>query len=67
VPFVFIHSAYALDVIEQPFKAKREITEIARELSEYIPQAMEYAKVPGLSMAIIRKGKLIYQQDFGKK
>ncbi len=62
---VFTHDASAFDVIDQPFEPKREIAEIANELSEFIPEAMEKAQVPGLSMAIIRDGKLIYQEDFG--
>jgi CubicO group peptidase (beta-lactamase class C family) len=37
------------------------------DLEKQIPQLMEEAKVPGLSIAIIKDGKLLWRQGFGVK
>ena len=62
---VITDDANAFDVIDQAFEPQRAIAEIAIELNGFIPEAMKAAQVPGLSMAIIRDGKVIYQNEFG--
>ncbi|MEE8118537.1 MAG: serine hydrolase domain-containing protein, partial [Gammaproteobacteria bacterium] len=57
--------AYGLPVIDKPFTPQRDASEIADELSQFIPPAMQQEKVPGLSIAIIRDGEVIYKQAFG--
>ncbi len=39
--------------------------EAGKDLSEFIPRMMRHVGVPGLSIAVIRQGKIIWQQAFG--
>ncbi len=57
--------AYGLPVIDKPFTPRRDASEIEEALSQFIPPAMQQAKIPGLSMVIIRGGEVIYKQAFG--
>ena len=54
--------AYGLPVIDQPFTPQRDAGELADALDRFIPPAMQQAKVPGLSIAIIRDGEMIYKR-----
>ncbi len=56
---------YGLPFIAKPFTPQRDASDIADELNQFIPPAMRQAKVPGLSLAIIRDGEVIYEQAFG--
>ena len=57
--------AYGLPIIDRPFTPQRDASEIADDLDRLIPPAMQQARVPGLSIAIIRDGAVIYSQAFG--
>ncbi len=57
--------AHGLPIVDKPFTPQRDVSEIAEELSQFIPPAMQQAQVPGLSIAIIRDGEVIYKRAFG--
>ena len=59
------NASYGLPVIDKPFTPQRDASEISDKLNRFIPPAMRQAKVPGLSIAIIRDGEVIYDQAFG--
>jgi len=59
------NAAYGLPVIDKPFTPQRDASEMANALNQFIPLAMQQARVPGLSIAIIRDGEVIYKQAFG--
>ena len=46
-------------------KTKKEA--LIAELEESVPKLMEKANIPGLSIALIRKGEIIWQKGFGVK
>jgi CubicO group peptidase (beta-lactamase class C family) len=48
-----------------PTKAKKEL--IITRLEERLPQLMKEANVPGLSLALLRDGELVWQRGFGVK
>jgi CubicO group peptidase (beta-lactamase class C family) len=41
------------------------VAEVGKDLSEFIPRMMQHVGVPGLSIAVIREGKIIWRQGFG--
>jgi CubicO group peptidase (beta-lactamase class C family) len=41
------------------------VADVGRDLSEFIPRMMQHVGVPGLSIAVIREGKMIWRQGFG--
>jgi len=57
--------AYGLPVIDKPFTPQRDASEITDKLGQFIPPAMHQAKIPGLSIAIVRDGEVVYKQAFG--
>jgi len=58
-------AAYGLPVIDKPFAPQRDTSEMTVALNRFIPPARQQARVPGLSIAIIRDGDVIYKQAFG--
>jgi CubicO group peptidase (beta-lactamase class C family) len=48
-----------------PTKAKKE--QVIARLEERLPQLMKEANVPGLSVALLRDGELVWQRGFGVK
>ncbi len=58
-------AAFALPVIDTPFVPERDVEEVREVLNQFVPAAMDEYQVPGLSLAIIRRGKIIHQQAFG--
>src|SRR5262245_57268319 len=44
---------------------RRAAADVGKDLSEFIPRMMEHVGVPGLSIAVISEGKMIWQQAFG--
>jgi CubicO group peptidase (beta-lactamase class C family) len=51
--------------IEMPLKLEVPVAEVISDLQRYIPLKMREAGVPGLSIALIRDGKLVWAQGFG--
>jgi len=50
-----------------PLRLKTKNKALIAELEEVIPQLMEKANIPGLSIAVIKKGKIIWHKGFGVK
>jgi len=48
-------------------KLKTKKGALIAELEEAVPKLMEKANIPGLSIALIRKGEIIWQKGFGVK
>src|SRR4051794_39334969 len=50
-----------------PLKTNIKKEEVASRLEQLIPQLMKEGVVPGLSVLIIRDGKIFWQHEFGVK
>lgn len=53
--------------IPAPLQAKTKQAQLIANLEQRIPQLMKDAEVPGLAIALIRDGKLVWQRSFGVK
>jgi len=50
---------------ETPLKTDVPLSEVVRDLEQYIPMRMRDARVPGLSIALIRNAHLAWAEGFG--
>ncbi len=50
-----------------PLKTDVDEQELISKLSSFVPELMEKAVVPGLSIALIKNGKIIWHKGFGVK
>jgi CubicO group peptidase (beta-lactamase class C family) len=50
-----------------PLQTKTELAQITARLEKDLPSLLKEADVPGLSIALIRDGKLVWQHAFGVK
>lgn len=44
---------------------QNELQNVTSDLQSYLPKLMKEARVPGLQIALIREGKIVWHQDFG--
>jgi len=52
---------------EKSLKTDRDQEELVKDLKSTIPRLMEKADIPGLSIAVIRDGKIMWSKGFGIK
>ncbi len=51
---------------QSAFKLERtSVADLSRDLQHFIPRMMQHVGVPGLSIAVIRDGRVIWSQAFG--
>ncbi len=65
VALVFVAGGAAADA--QHLKLTTPADEIAKELDSRVPRLMERARVPGLSVAVVRDGKIILTKAYGDR
>ncbi len=64
---IFYISAFADERQKIQLKTTVDHVVLSSELKEKIPDLMERALIPGLSMAVIRDGKIFWRHEFGIK
>ena len=50
---------------DAPTLERRSIAHLVKDLQQFIPRMMKHVGVPGLSIAVIRDGKIIWSDAFG--
>lgn len=65
--FVFSVSSVVLALEEPSLLVKKDPRTIISDLETLIPGLMKKARVPGLQIALIREGKIIWNRGFGVK
>jgi len=48
-----------------PLLHQKDLKSVVADLEGFIPQLMTQARIPGLQIALIRDGKIVWHQDFG--
>jgi CubicO group peptidase (beta-lactamase class C family) len=65
--FIFSVSSVVLALEESTLLVKKDAKAIISDLETLIPGLMKKARVPGLQIALIREGKIIWNRGFGVK
>ncbi|UCH98451.1 MAG: serine hydrolase [Candidatus Aminicenantes bacterium] len=65
--FVFSVSGVVFALEEPPLLVKKDPKTIISDLETLIPELMKKARVPGLQIALVREGKIIWNKGFGVK
>ena len=67
--FIGLFLAACFGQAQEPsaLRLKTKNKALVAELERVIPQLMKKANIPGLSIAVIRKGKIIWHKGFGIK
>ena len=60
-----VPQAAARDVRVDGGMARWPVAEMARALNDYLPRRMAEDDVPGLAVAVVRKGTLVFEQGYG--
>ncbi len=63
----FVAACFVQGQEPSAFKLKTKKEVLIAELEEAVPRLMEKASIPGLSIAVIRKGEIIWNKGFGIK
>ena len=50
---------------EVPLRTSEPVSEIVADLQEFIPAQMDHQGVPGLAIALIRQGQVVWAEGFG--
>jgi len=66
VLFLFTAALFGLN-LEAGLKTKVNKKKLISELDKAVPDLMEKANIPGLSIAVIRDGEILWQKGFGIK
>lgn len=63
---ILILSLFCLTISCFSQKAKNSKNKIKQKIDNYIQETVEINEIPGLAIAVIKNGKVIYEQNYGK-
>jgi CubicO group peptidase (beta-lactamase class C family) len=61
----YVRQAAAATEPEPPLRLSEPVNAVVADLAGYIPERMREADVPGLSIALIRDGQIVWTEGFG--
>jgi CubicO group peptidase (beta-lactamase class C family) len=50
-----------------PLLNHKDLQTVVADLQELIPQLMKQARIPGLQIALIRDGRIVWHQNYGQR
>ncbi len=63
---ILILSLFCITISSYSQKTKNTKTDLKQKIDNYIKEEVEINEIPGLAIAVIKNGKVIYEQNYGK-